>query len=358
MLRKFTATTTATVISLAVLAQDSSSRASSFKLSGSADIYYRCNFNNPKNAPYNNFTSFTTSQNSFDIGMASIKAEHNIGKVGMVADLGFGQRADDFSYTDYSGNSISRFAIKQLYMTYAPSDKIKFTFGEWTTHIGYELVDAYLNRNYSMSYMFSYGPFLHTGIKADIALGGKNTLMIGIANPTDYKTAPHMPKTIIAQFSTASADDKLKAYLNFQGGKQTDSGKLYQGDVVLTYALSNKFSLGYNGTLQSRSSRSNGKWADANSWWGSALYLNADPLSWLGFTLRGEYVNDKKEVLGIFGADGHCFESTLSANFKIENLTIIPEFRLDHAKNEVFYKSGTAATKSTGSFILAATYHF
>jgi hypothetical protein len=358
MLRKFTVTTAATVISLTVLAQDSSSTASSFKLSGSADVYYRYNFNNPKNPPYNNLTSFTTSHNSFELGMASIKAEHSIGKVGMVADLGFGQRADDFSYTDYSGNSVSRFAVKQLFVTYAPSDKIKFTFGEWATHIGYELVDAYLNRNYSMSYMFSYGPFLHTGIKADISLGGKNALMLGIANPTDYKTAPHMPKTIIAQFSTASKDDKLKAYFNFQGGKQTDSAKLYQGDVVLTYAVTNKFSLGYNGTLQSRSSKSGGKWGDGNSWWGSALYVNVDPISWFGLTLRGEYINDKKEVLGIFGENGSGFESTLSANFKIDNLTIIPEFRLDHAKNEVFYKSETESIKSTGSFILAATYHF
>ena len=40
--------------------------------------------------------------------------------------------------------------------------------GKWFTHVGYELSDAYLNRNYSMDYMFSYGPFFHTGIKMDV----------------------------------------------------------------------------------------------------------------------------------------------------------------------------------------------
>ena len=45
--------------------------------------------------------------------------------------------------------------------------------GKWATHVGYELADAYLNRNYSMDYMFSYGPFSHTGLKADIGLGVK-----------------------------------------------------------------------------------------------------------------------------------------------------------------------------------------
>src|SRR5436305_5079214 len=122
--------------------------------------------------------------------------------------------------------------------------------GKWATHVGYELVDAYLNRNYSMSYMFSFGPFSHTGVKADISLGGKSALMLGIANPTDFRSASSMPKTFIGQFSTSSKDDKLKAYLNFQGGKQSNGKKLVQGDVVLTYTVTDKFSLGYNGTLQ------------------------------------------------------------------------------------------------------------
>ena len=48
--------------------------------------------------------------------------------------------------------------------------RLSLQWVSWATHVGYELVDAYLNRNYSMSYMFSYGPFFHTGIKADFAI--------------------------------------------------------------------------------------------------------------------------------------------------------------------------------------------
>ena len=80
--------------------------------------------------------------------------------------------------------AITLFALKQAYLSYAVTDKFKLTMGKWATHIGYELADAYLNRNYSMDYMFSYGPFSHTGIKADIGLGGKSALMIGVANTT------------------------------------------------------------------------------------------------------------------------------------------------------------------------------
>lgn len=330
-------------------AQDSTKK-SSTTITGSADVYYRYNFDNPKNYPYNSPTSFTHSSNSFELGMASIRADHSFGKVAATIDLGFGTRAEEFAYNDAN----TRFAIKQVYVTYAPSSSVKFTFGSWATHVGYELLDAYLNRNYSMSYMFTNGPFSHTGLKADINLGGKSAMMIGISNPTDYRTAPSMPKSLIAQFSTGSKDDKLKLYLNFVDGKQNDFKKVVQEDVVSTYAVSSKFSIGFNGTLQSvRLADSSFKWTTSN-WWGAALYLNVDPASWFGLTLRGEYIGDNDEYLGL----KTMFAPTLSANFKIDNLTIIPEFRLDNAGKAVFYKSASETAKSTGSFVLAATYHF
>lgn len=320
-------------------------------ITGSVDVYYRYNFNNPKSFPYNSLTSFTHSSNSFELGMASIRADHSFGKVSATVDLGFGTRAEEFAYNDAN----TRLAIKQLYVTYAPSAAIKFTIGTWGTHVGYEVLDAYLNRNYSVSYMFTNGPFSHTGLKADISLGGKSAFMVGISNPTDYRSAPGMPKSFIGQFSTGSKDGKLKAYFNFVGGKQNNYKKVVQGDIVATYAVSPKFSLGINGTLQSLKidHDSTGTFS-ASKWYGAALYLNVDPVSWFGLTLRTEHIGDKDEYLGL----KKVFAPTLSANFKIDNLTIIPEFRLDNAGNAVFFRSVAETTKLTGSFILAATYHF
>lgn len=331
-------------------AQDST-KLSSFNLSGSADVYYRYDINNPKTPPYNNFTSFTNSQNSFELGMVSLKAEHTAGKVGMVADIGFGKRADEFSYNDKG----SRLAIKQLFMTYVPSSKVKLTVGSWTTHIGYELVDAYLNRNYSMSYMFSYGPFFHTGIKSEFSVGEKSVLMLGIVNPYDLKNAGNLPKMIIAQWATGSKDDELKAYFNYQGGKSSDSSRLYQGDVVVNYTLSPKFFIGYNGTVQSRQMSILGKWQSSKNWWGSALYLNSDPNDWLGFTLRSEWFSDKENI---FGFNSNIFETTFSTHFKVDNLVIIPEFRFENAGNSIYTKSNGNSVKNTGSFLLAAVYKF
>lgn len=325
-------------------------------ISGSLDVYYRFNFANSPTGATNNWTSFTNSHNSFELGMASIRADHSFGKASATIDLGFGRRAEEFSYTDGDPDAgkngfFSLAAVKQAYLSYAISDKFKLTAGKWATHIGYELLDAYLNRNYSMGYMFSYGPFSHTGLKADISLGGKTNLMAGIANPSDLSTTMFSGKFAIAQLSTATSDDKFKAYLNYQGGRYATGSSLNQFDLVLLGTITDKFNIGYNGTVQSRKISPD----DAKSWWGSALYFNYDPCSSFGLTLRGEYFDDKKDVLGF---DCSIFQATLSGDIKVGKLTIIPEFRIDNASENAFEKHDGSPTKSTATFLLAGVYSF
>ncbi|MDQ2864095.1 MAG: porin [Bacteroidota bacterium] len=318
-------------------------------ITGSIDAYYRYNFENPKSGFTNNYTSFTNSQNSFELGMASIRADHTFGKASATIDLGFGSRAEEFSYANT--NHPTLFAVKQAYVSYALTDKVKFTIGKWATHIGYEVTDAYLNRNYSMDYMFSYGPFSHTGLRADIGLGKKSTFMIGVANTTDHVSDTTSRKYAIAQFSTATANDKIKAYLNYQG-TYGGSFNITQLDLVVTAAVTGKFSLGYNGTIQMAKTDSK----SGNSWWGSAVYLNVDPTNAFGITLRAEYFDNKKAVSSAPATS--IFDVTLSPNFRVGNLTIIPELRLDAGKDEIFQKSDGTGTKTTVTGILAATYHF
>ncbi|MEP6846357.1 MAG: porin [Panacibacter sp.] len=331
--------------------QDSTAPAP-LKISGYVDAYYRYNFSNPKESFNTGGTSFTNSQNSFQLGMASLKAEYSTGKVGVVADLGFGPRAKEFSYADAD----YLVPVKQAYVSYAPSEAVKFTIGKWATHIGYELVDPALNKNYSMSYMFSYGPFSHTGIKADFTLGKGNGIMVGIANPTDVTNPSSAPtKTLLGQYSYVG--DKFSAYLNYQGyfgAKATmpTASNMSQFGLTMVGTISDKFSIGYDGTIQSVKNEEDNK---TQSWWGSALYFNFAPTEKFGLCLRTEYFGDEKYGLKV-GAN--VFQSTLSANFKVGNLIIIPEIRLDNASMEIFEKGSGGSTKSTATGILAAVYTF
>jgi len=324
-------------------------------ITGSVDMYYRFNFNDPKaGGTLNNYTSFTNSHNSFELGMASIRADHTFGKASATIDLGFGRRAEEFAYANPEHPTL--FAIKQAFLSYAITDKFKLTMGKWATHIGYEVPDAYSNRNYSMDYMFSYGPFSHTGLRADIVLGKVSGLMFGLANETDNVSTMASAKYLIAQYSTGSANGKVKFYLNYQGSYNS-SYSVTQFDAVLTATVTDKFSLGYNGTFQTRKPEG----LSSGTWWGSAVYLNLDPSTKFGITLRGEYFDNKDSVLGAGTrfAGSNVFDVTLSPNIRIGNLTIIPELRLDAASAEIFDKTdGVTGIKSTVSALLAATYHF
>ncbi|MDP1843685.1 MAG: outer membrane beta-barrel protein [Sediminibacterium sp.] len=341
MLKKILTLSTCVLTLSSIKAQTDSTKKGSTTISGFADAYYRYNFSDAPGKT-NNLTSFTNSQNSFELGMASIRVDHSVGKVSATADLGFGKRAQEFSYNDVGSLAI----MKQLYLTYAASDKVKFTLGKWATHVGYELVDAPANRNYSMSYGFSYGPFFHTGLKADISLGGKSAFMIGVANPTDYTTTTSTIKHFLVQFSTGTKNDKLKTYVNFMTG-----GGTTQYNLVATAVLASKWSMAYDGSIQSTKAA-----GVTSSWKCHAVYLNFDPSSTVGITLRQDYFDDRK--VNPISIDGKVFATTLSVNVKVEKLIIIPELRFDNANQSVFGKGDGSITKNTGSFILAAVYKF
>jgi hypothetical protein len=285
----------------------------------------------------NNKTSFTNSNQSLQLGMASIKIDRTNGKFAGTLDLGLGKRAQEFSYND---NGVAQ-AIKQAYISYAPTNGLKITAGKWATHIGYELLDAYSNRNYSMSYAFSYGPFFHTGIRADIALGGKSAMMIGFAQPTDFVSSSSPDKMLIAQFSTSSKDDQLKAFLNYQGGKDKS-----QFDLVLNGLLSSQVGINYDGTIAN---------IGGNNWTSNAVYVNYDPSAKFGFTLRSEYFNDTKNAVGVGTS---IFQNTLSANIHFSKLTLIPEIRFDNAKDKIFFNSNNNLNQYAGNFLIAAVYKF
>lgn len=359
MLKKIAAT--AIIVSAYLQSATAQDSTKTLVFSGGLDAYYRYNFSDNY---ANNNTSFTNSQSSFELGMASIRADATAlsGKVGATLDLGFGRRAEEFSYNDgptnVSGKNgfISLSNVKQLFVSYAPSSALKFTFGKFGTHVGYELVDAQLNRNYSMSYMFTNGPFFHTGLKADITAGPVG-IMVGIANYTDQATATNNVKSVLGQLSGGTKNGKIKAYLNYVGAYGSNElaipgalKSLSQLDLVVTGTVSSKFSLGFNATVQSRN---NG--VTSGSWWGAAGYFNADPSETIGLTLRSEYIGDSKLIY--FGTKS-IFANTLSLNYKVGPLVIIPELRFETAQTEIFAKKDGTGSKSSVTGLLAATYKF
>ncbi len=320
-----------------------------FEISGFVDGYYQYSFNEQ---PFP--TSFTETHNSFTLGMANVVLSKE-GKVGFVADLAVGPRAEVAN--GYTGTTLS--AIKQLFITYSPTDKVTFTLGNFGTHVGYEVIDAPANVNYSTSYMFSNGPFYHTGLKADFAVNDNIGLMIGLLNDTDSKFDEVSGKHVGAQFSYT--DDALAVFVNYLGGRDDEVNfdsiefdvKGHQLDLTATYQVSDEFGLGLNATTKTIVNSE----SDNTGWFGAALYANYAVSESLTLGFRGEYIGDEDgEISGAL--DNNITSLTLSGNVKIGPLTLIPEFRVDISDQDVFLDSDGRATGSSAALIFAGVYAF
>jgi hypothetical protein len=355
MLRKISVIALLFCLTTTVNAQeDSIQKKSKFKFTGAIDGYFRSDF---KSNVANNRTSFTNTTGKLALGMVEAKLDYEDDKFGFTADFAAGKRQREFAYNDKGVLSY----IKQLYAYYSPTDWLKLTAGTWGTHVGYELMEPYVNKNYSMSYMFSYGPFLQTGVKADFSFGKSSDFMIGISNATDYRDPPNPnKKSFLMQYSQYITDD-VSILLNYIGNQRpTDLAKIRQFEVLFIYNISDKFSADLNATVNTTRLKTESGYGKARAWSGIATYLNYTPSTKFDLTLRTEVFNDKYQLSALSTATkgGAILANTLTANFSFGNLSIIPELRWESATNNVFYAKDGTPKGSSGSFLIGAFYKF
>jgi hypothetical protein len=340
-------TLTLLLTSILLTAQETQEEASDkkFSISGSVDAYFRTNLTGPNEAFQdgddtfflNPGTSFA-NRSGFSLGMANAIISYEGSKVGFVADLVFGPRGEDAVFLSTGSSNI----VNQLYVYYNVSDNVKLTFGNFNTFLGYEVISPVGNFNYSTSYMFSNGPFSHTGLKADIALSDDFSLMLAVMNSTDFTDI-----NLDGSYTAGAQLGYKSQYLNFIYGNQTgeSTAATFQVDYTGGTDLSDSFFLGINATYND---------TDGSGFYGAALYPQYTVSETLGFGLRGEYFGFHQEDVD----DNTVFAATLSANYTIDDLTIIPEIRLDSWSEEFYFDNDLDPSKSLASFLIAAVYKF
>jgi len=327
------------------------------KMSGFVDAYFQNTFT--KDADDNSLaypTSFTPEDGGFSVGMVNLLLEKSVGKVGFVGQVGFGPRANDANGAFPN--------LQQLYVTYSPSDAVTFTMGQFGTFVGYEVIDAPVNVNYSTSYLFSYGPFFHTGLKADFAIAEGFGAMVGVFNNTDSRF--NDPGYYYgAQLSAETGG--LAAYLNFLAGTDAqdvsgdDDATTFQIDLTATYQISESFMLGLNASDKSTSVGD----ASGDGFTGVAVYATAGLSDNFSLNLRGESFTEKTPD-GITADGRSVFAITASGNISLgDNFTLIPEVRFDSSSDfantysgGIIDFGGSDEDDSIASFILAGVYSF
>ncbi|WP_108246496.1 outer membrane beta-barrel protein [Muricauda brasiliensis] len=317
-----------------------------FSFSGSVDAYYRANITAPNDeeaiAPGSSFANLP----GFSLGMANLIAAYEGEKVGFVADLVFGPRGTDaiFASPMYSATGD---IVNQLYVYWNVSDAVTLTFGNFNTFLGYEVISPVANFNYSTSYLFSYGPFSHTGLKADFDLGNEWSAMVAVMNPTDL--TEFNPTGDYAVGAQLGYSGQFLNFLYSQGGFEVD----YTGG----FDLSDDFFLGINAAHFSAED-------DGGSFTGAALYPQYSVSETFSLGLRGEYFmtgdffGDASGIGSDVDGDGSVLALTLTGSATIGNLILKPEIRLDSSAEDAFIDTDLAPTSSLASVLFAAIYSF
>jgi hypothetical protein len=305
--------------------------APTFSVAGSIDTYFRSS----ESAPGTSFANLP----GFSMGMANIIMSYEGEKSGFVADLVYGPRGADAVFNSTGSANI----VNQLYAYYNFSDSFTVTMGNFNTFLGYEVISPVSNFNYSTSYMFSYGPFSHSGIKADIGLSDDASLMLAVLNSTDYTES----QPIGEDFMIGVQLGLFGQYINYLGG---GTAGVSQIDFTGGIDLGDSFFIGVNATSYSDDSDI--------EFSGFALYPQYTFSDSFALGARFESFSENGKGLGALGVDGDNTSFTITGSITAGNFMIKPEIRMDSASSKFYKDADGVDTDSLSVFMVAAIYSF
>ena len=271
--------------------------------------------------------------------MANVIVSYEGEKSGFVADFVFGPRGTDAVFNSTGSSNI----VNQLYAYYNVSDSFTLTLGNFNTFLGYEVISPVANFNYTTSYMFSYGPFSHTGIKADIAVNDNTSIMLGVLNTTDMTESQPLGD----DYMIGAQLGLFGQYINYLGG---GTAGVSQIDFTGGFNITDSLYLGLNAT----------SYSDDNDVEFSGIALYPQYSFSDSFALGARYEAFSEDGLGAIGSvsgEGDNTSFTITGSYTSGNMIIKPELRLDTASGQ-FYTNADGATDSLSTFILAAIYSF
>lgn len=348
-------------------------------INGTIDTYYHKSFDRLESAPRTSFANLP----GFSLGMVNVVVEYAGKKTGVVADLVIGPRGADAIfhaplYKNASGGGSSHL-INQMYMYFNATDRIRVNVGQFNTFLGYEMISPSKNLNYSTSYIFSFGPFNHTGIWTDLQFERGWSAKLALMNPADYtEYNPFNSYTVGGQLSRKGE----KGIANFNATYGDPDGNLQKTDSLGSISSGNALQLDFSGSLkmtekyfvgisstyrsvsfgEQKISDTDRLILEKSGFYGFALYQNIALKENQSIALRTEYFVEFHGGVGALNAynvsgGASVFAVTLSGNFRKSNLCFIPELRVDKLSSQSFTHVSNGKFKSSLSTVnLAVVY--
>ena len=313
-----------------------------FNVSGSVDAYFRANLTSSNSGDANtalgtqgDFSAFN-NDSGFSLGLANVTLSYEGEKVGFVADLAVGQRADQYN----GPGSI----VNEAYMYWNVSDKVTLQMGRFNSWMGYEELSAANNFHYSMSHMFTYSARNFNGLVGRFDLGNDFGLGLGLMNPVNVIEGNQNSS---GSYSIAAGVWKGKTSVSFASSQETS-----YIDFKTAFDVSESFSVALNGHIADYK-ESPQAYQPGDGFTSISAYPQIKSSETMSWGMRLEYM-----MFDNFANDVSVFSPTLTANYTVGALTIKPELRLDSASEDIFSDNDGESAAGLTAFTLGAVYSF
>lgn len=314
-------------------------------------------FDTPGSKTGQNFSSFNLQQAALII--SKLPKEGAGGYLNLTA----GQDAATMASTGFGAglldNNAHMFDVTQAYASYA-TGALTFIGGKFATLAGAELIMTPSNKNYSRAWMFGWGPYTHTGVRATYVASDKITLIAGLNNGWDQVISTTPTKTTELSLILAPVSMFSLATTYYHGKEMGATTTPVAGtrkylDMIGTITVNDKLNFVFD--------YGNGRQDDAVTlgsqakWNALALYANYQINDTWRASYRHEAYNDKNGFRS--GLTQKLTSHTATVGYAVaKNMELRGEVRFDKSTVDAFLQSDGTAKKNQTSYAMQAVYQF
>ncbi len=265
-----------------------------------------------------------------------------------------------------SNNSSHVVDLTQAYASYATGD-LTVIGGKFATLAGVELISSPSNKNYTHAWMFGWGPYTHTGLRATYVFNDKVTLIAGVNNGWDQVTSTTSSKTTELSLVLSPANVFSLATTYYQGREVAVApGTRKYLDVIGTLNATDQlnFVVDYANGKQANASLPTGTIGEAR-WNALAAYVNYQFSDVWRAAYRWESFDDRDGYRsGLATAAGTPVGQKLASNTltigyaAAKNMELRGEVRFDKSSQNAFLQSNGTGRNSQNQVALQAVYQF
>lgn len=316
----------------------------------------------------------TTAKNfsAFNLHQAAITVSKQPKEgFGGLVNVTAGQDAATIASSGLGSNAASHsFDLTQAYASYT-SGPLTVIGGKFATLAGAELITSPSNSNYTRAWMFGWGPYTHTGVRATYVASDMVTLIAGVNNGFDQVNSATGGKTgefavditpssmfslattyytgkglvgatagkgsYLDVLGTINATDKLNFVFDYANGKQ-DNASLAAGNIL-------------NGQSLAAATTTNAKWNAL------ALYANYHFNDQWRISYRNEGFDDKQGFRS--GISQKLKSNTVTVGYApAKGFELRGEVRQDKSNQSVFLKANGTTTDKQMTYALEGVYQF